>query len=67
MINDLIDAAVHAPTAVNQQPWTFTVVRNQTVLARISDGKKPSISLQLVCRSRQLLLVIESRPSCRPT
>jgi nitroreductase len=35
-IRRLIDAAVHAPSAVNQQPWTFTVVRNQNVLDRIS-------------------------------
>ena len=40
MIRGLIDAAVHAPNAVNQQPWTFTVVRDQTVLARISDDAK---------------------------
>jgi nitroreductase len=40
MIRGLIDAAVHAPNAVNQQPWTFVVVRDQTVLARISDDAK---------------------------
>jgi nitroreductase len=40
MIHGLIDAAVHAPNAVNQQPWTFTVVRDQTVLARVSDSAK---------------------------
>jgi nitroreductase len=39
-IRTLIDAAVHAPNAVNQQPWTFTVVRDQTALARISDDAK---------------------------
>jgi len=39
-IRGLIDAAVHAPSAVNQQPWTFTVVRDQTVLDRISRGAK---------------------------
>jgi nitroreductase len=36
----LIDAAVQAPSAVNQQPWTFTVVRDQGVLDRISHGAK---------------------------
>jgi len=36
----LIDAAVHAPNAVNQQPWTFTVVRDQSLLDRISRGAK---------------------------
>jgi nitroreductase len=39
-IRALIDAAVHAPNAVNQQPWTFTVVRDQAVLARISNDAK---------------------------
>jgi nitroreductase len=39
-IRALIDAAVHAPNAVNQQPWTFTVVRDQAVLGRISTSAK---------------------------
>jgi len=36
----LIDAAVHAPSAVNQQPWTFTVVREQSMLDQISREAK---------------------------
>ena len=36
----LIDAAVHAPNASNGQPWTFTVVRDQGLLDRISDAAK---------------------------
>ncbi len=39
-IRQLIDAAVHAPNAVNLQPWSFTVVRDQGVLDRISAGGK---------------------------
>jgi nitroreductase len=39
-ISRLIAAAVHAPSAVNQQPWTFTVVRDQNVLDRISREAK---------------------------
>jgi nitroreductase len=39
-IRSLIDAAIHAPSAVNQQPWTFTVVRDQSVLDRISHDAK---------------------------
>ncbi len=31
-VRDLIDAAVHAPSAVNQQPWTFAVVRDRPLL-----------------------------------
>jgi nitroreductase len=39
-IRHLIDAAVVAPSAVNQQPWCFTVVRDQTLLDRISREAK---------------------------
>jgi len=39
-IHHLIDAAINAPNAVNQQPWSFTVVRNQDVLNRISRAAK---------------------------
>jgi nitroreductase len=39
-IQPLINAAVHAPNAVNQQPWAFTVVRDRSVLARVSDNAK---------------------------
>ncbi len=39
-IRRLIDAGVHAPNAVNLQPWTFTVVRDQGVLDRVSAGGK---------------------------
>ena len=36
----LIEAAVQVPSAVNQQPWTFTVVRDQAVLDRVSAKAK---------------------------
>ena len=40
VIRRLIAAAVKAPDAVNQQPWTFTVVREQDLLERISRKAK---------------------------
>jgi nitroreductase len=36
LLLELIDAAVQAPSAVNQQPWSFCVIRDKEVLARIS-------------------------------
>jgi nitroreductase len=39
-IRRLIDAAVHAPNATNGQPWSFTVVRDQGLLDRISEDAK---------------------------
>ncbi len=40
MLRQLIDAAVQAPSAVNQQPWSFSVVRDKALLARISHEAK---------------------------
>lgn len=39
-IHELIEAAVHAPSAVNQQPYSFCVVRDKAVLAKISREAK---------------------------
>ena len=39
-IRDLIAVASQAPSAVNRQPWTFTVVRDRKVLDHISQGAK---------------------------
>jgi nitroreductase len=39
-IRRLIDAAVHAPSAVNAQPWAFTVVRDRPALDQISREAK---------------------------
>lgn len=35
-LDRLIDAAIQAPSAVNRQPWIFTVVQDQDLLDRIS-------------------------------
>jgi nitroreductase len=40
LIFRLIDAAAQAPSAMNQQPWTFTVIRDQALLERISREAK---------------------------
>lgn len=39
-IRKLIDAAIQAPSAVNQQPWSFCVIRDKAILARISQEAK---------------------------
>jgi nitroreductase len=40
LIEQLIHAAVRAPSAMNRQPWVFTVVRNQGDLHHISHAAK---------------------------
>ncbi len=36
----LIDSAIQAPSAINEQPWSFTVVQDRGLLARISSESK---------------------------
>jgi nitroreductase len=40
LLNALVDAAIQAPSAVNEQPWAFTVITDQVLLQRISNGAK---------------------------
>ena len=39
-LRQLIDAAIQAPSAVNQQPWSFSVVLDKALLGRISREAK---------------------------
>lgn len=39
-IDQLLDAAVHAPTAVHREPWAFVVVQNKDRLRQYSDRAK---------------------------
>lgn len=40
ILREVIDAAIQAPSAVNEQPWAFFVVRDKTLLAQISAKAK---------------------------
>lgn len=33
----LVDATIQAPSAVNRQPWLLTIVRDSSLLARVSN------------------------------
>ena len=39
-IRMLLDAAVHAPTAVHEEPWAFVVIQDKSILNRLSDTIK---------------------------
>lgn len=40
LLMKVIDAAIQAPSAVNEQPWDFTIVQNAALLDHISDAAK---------------------------
>lgn len=39
-VRTLLDAAVHAPTAMHQEPWSFVVIQDPVQLKRYSDRGK---------------------------
>ena len=40
LIRELLEAAVHAPSAMHREPWGFAVVQDRAVLKRYSDRAK---------------------------
>jgi len=40
VVRDLLDAAVWAPSANNLQPWSFVIIQDRAVLAKISEDTK---------------------------
>lgn len=40
---ELIDAAVQAPSAMDEQPWHFTVITDKALLARMSQSAKAQL------------------------
>jgi nitroreductase len=36
----LLEAAVHAPTAIHEEPWAFSIVQDKDLLTRLSDYAK---------------------------
>ncbi|UGA41446.1 nitroreductase family protein [Bradyrhizobium quebecense] len=45
-IEQLLDAAVHAPTAVHREPWAFVVIQNKERLRQYSDRAKSLLLAQ---------------------
>lgn len=43
-IRVLLDAAVHAPTAMHEEPWRFAIVQDRALLRRISDRAKQRLA-----------------------
>ena len=43
LIEKLIDAGIHAPSALGLYPWSFVVLKDQAMMKRISDYAKPIV------------------------
>ncbi|MFA5040621.1 MAG: nitroreductase [Bdellovibrionales bacterium] len=42
-IRALLDAAIHAPTAMHEEPWSFVVIQDKKLLDRLSESAKEKI------------------------
>ena len=42
-IRALLDAAVHAPTAMHEEPWSFAVIQDRNLLNRLSESAKERV------------------------
>ena len=43
VVRALLDAAVHAPTAMHEEPWSFAVIQDKKVLDRLSESAKKQV------------------------
>jgi nitroreductase len=48
VIRTLLNAAVSAPTAMHQEPWSFAVIQERSLLNRLSDSAKK----QVLCEAK---------------
>ena len=39
----MLEAATYAPTAINIQPWKFTIITNKEAMKQLSDTAKPAV------------------------
>jgi nitroreductase len=39
VVRSLLDAAVHAPTAMHEEPWSFAVIQDKNLLDRLSEAQ----------------------------
>jgi len=53
-IRKLLDAAVHAPTAIHEEPWEFVVIQDKAALKRLSDRAK-TLAGEEAAKHRDLL------------
>jgi len=42
-IHFLLDSAVHAPTAMHEEPWSFAVIQDKNLLNRLSESAKERV------------------------
>ena len=52
-IQTLLEAAIRAPTAMQEEPWAFVVIQNRQLLNQLSDRAKPIFIEEMRHRNAQ--------------
>jgi nitroreductase len=45
-LKTLLDTAVHAPTAIHEEPWSFAVIQDKSLLHRLSESAKTTAATE---------------------
>lgn len=62
VVRTLLDVAVHAPTAMHEEPWSFVIIQNQDILNRLSESAKTLLRSELQHSDPQHLLQLVNDP-----
>ena len=65
-LNLILEAAVHAPSGHNDQPWHFTVIQNKELIEKISDLSKAEMAKSIVHNVPTLIIVSGKKDSYSP-
>lgn len=62
ILDDLVQAALHAPSGMGKQTWKFTVVTNKNAIKRLAEAIKTTLTARdMICTAR---LPSSYRPIC---
>lgn len=60
-VNKVIDAGIHAPTALGLQPWNFVVIKGKDIIKDISDHIKPMVQEHIKDSTEKLAMDLKEK------
>ncbi|MFP4654743.1 MAG: nitroreductase [Methanohalobium sp.] len=60
-VNKVIDAGIHAPTALGLQPWNFVVIEGKDIIKEISDHIKPMVQEHIKDSTEKLAMDLKEK------
>jgi nitroreductase len=54
-VQTLLEAAIHAPCAMHEEPWAFAIIQNVQILKKLSDLSKPFLTRGYMMPASQII------------